>query len=911
MRKVILFWCFVLMLALATPVFAQRGGLQLVDLGALGLPEEMIARVSNVLPSKPGDTFVQLRNGMTVLIRENHSSRVVSSQILIKTGSIYEGKYFFGGLSHYLEHVVAGGSTRSFTEAEAENVLKSVGGASNAYTSYDRTVYFINTTGEHYREALRLLFSYVSESLLDTNEVKREKAVIQQEYKLGETEGSRQLWKLFSQTAYLKHPVRHPIIGYEDVFVTINRDDLVDYYRQRYVPQNMTVIIVGDVKTAEALKTVLELSKNMVRTFNPPVVTETEPVQTSPRWAEKSFPPARLTTMMLGFHTVPVNHPDLYPLDLMAIILGQGRTSRLYLTLKDQKNLVLSVSASSWTPSYAPGLFSFSFSLDRENVEPTLAATWEEITRITEKLVGKNELEKAKRQIVADFTFSKQSASGMASSLASSFAATGDPYFDSLYVERIKAVSREDIRRVARTYLRREASTVALLYPPPKEVEGAESVLTGKAGKIEKVTLDNGLTLLMKRDSAVPVVNFQVVGLGGQRFETEDLNGIGSFTMQLLTKGTQSRSKRDIAATIEGLGGSLDSGSGRNAYYVSLSVLKDDAETGLELLADVLQNPSFPEEEIEKQRNDTLLAIRRLDESWENEVARVFRQHYYRHHPYQNDIIGSEETIKSMSRGDIVNFYQQTVMPNNAVLAIFGDIDPDKMVTEVKSVLGKWKTGKVVEPVITKRVAPLTRSERVEKQTDKVSAAIYLGTNGLAVEDPERPTLDVIDAVLSGIGYPSGWLHEALRGGNQSLVYVIHAFPSANLDGGHFGIITQTTMANYKKVVEIILGKLQKIQQEPLKGEELSAAKNMIVTMHEMSLETNGAQARSAAINEVLGLGYDWDSRYPKLVEQVSAEDVLRVAQKLFPYHLLVSAIPEKPVEAVIPPDQKERMHAQ
>jgi zinc protease len=438
-----------------------------------------------------------------------------------------------------------------------------------------------------------------------------------------------------------------------------------------------------------------------------------------------------------------------------------------------------------------------------------------------------------------------------------------------------------------------------------------EATIQSPATKISKVTLDNGLTLLLKRNPSVPIVNFQIFGLGGQRFEPEDLEGIGNFTMELLTKGTRSRSKGDIAAIIESLGGSLDSGSGRNTYYVSLSVLKDDADVGLELLADVLQNPSFPEKEIEKQKTDTLLAIRRLDESWENEVARVFRRHYYQQHPYRNDIIGTEEAINKMSRTDIMNFYQQMVMPNNAVLAIFGDIDPDKMVTEVMSAFAKWRTGKVFEPVISKTVAPLTRSESIKKQTDKVSAAIYLGTNGITLEDPERPTLDVIDAVLSGIGYPSGWLHEALRGGNRSLVYVIHAFPSAGIDGGHFGIITQTTMANYEKVVEIILAKLEKIQQQPLTSEELAAAKDMVVTMHEMSLETNTAQAGSAAVNEALGLGYDWDARYPKLVEQVSAEDVLTVARRLFQYHLLVSAIPEKPVEAIIPSEQKQRMHAQ
>ena len=911
MRKAILTWCFFLTLALVTPVSAQRVDLHPADLATLKLPEHMVAWVSNVLPSEPGDTFVKLRNGMTVLIREDHASRVVSTQILVKAGSIYEGKYSFAGISHYLEHVVSGGSTRSFTEEEAQKVLKSLGGASNAYTSYDKTVYFINTTGEHYREALKLLFSYVSESLLDPHEVKREKAVIQQEYKLGETNGGQQLWKLFTQTAYVEHPIRHPVIGYEDVFVTVSRDDLLAYYQQRYTPENMIVTIVGDVETAEALKTVLELSKNMVRTFDPPVVLQREPTQITPRWAEKSFPPARLTTMLIGFHTVPLNHPDLYPLDAMAIILGQGRTSRLYHSLKDREDLVLSVSASSWTPSYAPGLFDFSFTLDGDKLEPTLEAVWDEVALIKKDLVKKSELERAKRQIIADFTFSKQSASEMASSLASSYAATGDPYFDRLYVERIKAVTREDIRRVARTYLRQEASTVAVLSPPRKPAEKVEAIPERTATKIRKVTLDNGLTLLLKRNPSVPIVNFQVFGLGGQRFEPAGLAGISNFTMELLTKGTRNRSKGDIAATIESLGGSLDSGSGRNTYYLSLAVLKDDADVGLELLADVLQNPNFPEKEIEKQRTDTLLAIRRLDESWENEVARVFRRHYYQGHPYGNDIIGTEEAINKLSRAEIMNFYQQMVMPNNTVLAIFGDIDPDKMVTEVMSVLGKWRKGKVAEPVISKRVAPLNRNEHIEKQTDKVSAAIYLGTNGITVDDPERPTLDVIDAVLSGIGYPSGWLHEALRGGDRSLVYFIHAFPSTGIDGGHFAIVTQTTMANYEKVVGIILTNLQKIQQQSLNSEELAAAKDMVVTMHEMSLETSDAQARSAAVNEVLGLGYDWDARYPKLVEQVSAEDVLTVARKLFEYHLLVSAIPKKPVEAVIPPEQKQRMHAQ
>jgi zinc protease len=214
---------------------------------SLSLNREYAAFVENVLPSQPGDLFVQLKNGLTVLIREIHTSRVVSCQVLVKAGSINEDEYFHGGLSHYLEHIVSGGTTSRLTEGEIKGILRSLGGASNAYTSYDRTVYFINTTADHYQTALGLLANYVTDCQLAENEYRREKQVIQQEFKLGENSVSRQLWYLFMKTAYQRHPIRHPVIGYEDVFVNITRQQLIDYYRRNYIPQNMVVTLVGDL----------------------------------------------------------------------------------------------------------------------------------------------------------------------------------------------------------------------------------------------------------------------------------------------------------------------------------------------------------------------------------------------------------------------------------------------------------------------------------------------------------------------------------------------------------------------------------------------------------------------------------------------------------------------------------------
>ena len=303
-------WAFLLFTVfLFLPVFSWGAG---PDLEIPFVAPEYLDAVERVLPSKPGDLFVQLKNGLTVLIREVHSSKVVSTQVLVRTGSIHEDQYLNGGLSHYLEHLVSGGTTKRFSEETAKKMLQAMGGASNAYTSYDRTVYFINTTASYYKQALNLLIGYVTECTIDAQEFEREREVIQQEMRLGDNDPNRQLWRNFMKTAYQVHPIRHPIIGYEKVFVRISRDQLADYYKSRYTPQNMVIGVVGDVDSQEALGEVIRLFRDVTRTFEKPVYVPKEPSQVGPRRVEKRLPAARLTSMNVGFPSVgPGPHRSL------------------------------------------------------------------------------------------------------------------------------------------------------------------------------------------------------------------------------------------------------------------------------------------------------------------------------------------------------------------------------------------------------------------------------------------------------------------------------------------------------------------------------------------------------------------------------------------------------------------------
>ncbi len=456
----------ILLLALASTGLAQNSFLnpdyQLPDLA--GLTQEERGKIDRVYQSLPGDVWVQLTNGLTALIRQSDASDVVSARVYIKTGSIDEGQYLTDGLSHYLEHVISGGTTPNHTEQEIKDLVQSIGGVSNAYTSYDSTVYFIETTGPHASTAVDTLLDYVFNPKFDEGEVTREKGVIIREILMGENDPDRKFWNFFVETAFQKHPVRYPVIGYKTSFEKVTRDQLMDYYHKRYVPDNAIVSVAGNVNAVDVLKQVIRQAGSLQKGLQT-LTLPTEPVQVSPRFVEMTSPLAKITRVEVGFPSIELTDPDLYAMDVLAMILGQGRTSRLYKALKDEQKLVLSVGASDWTPDYVRGLFNISLSLDYNNLDKALETMWNEIEALKAAGPTLEELNRAKKKTQAEYIFSQQSVSAVGGELASSYASTGDPYFNRDYTTRIQEVSADQIKAVAQKYLLKGRVTVAVLKP--------------------------------------------------------------------------------------------------------------------------------------------------------------------------------------------------------------------------------------------------------------------------------------------------------------------------------------------------------------------------------------------------------------------------------------------------------------
>ena len=581
---------------------------------------------------------------LTVLIRSQTESDALSAQVFVRAGSIYEGKYQTSGISHYLEHVLSGGSTRSFTETEAKERLERLGGVTNASTSFDRTKYYITTTTEHWKDALDLLLSYVSESTLDPQQVVREKAVIQQEMKMGENDPGSELWKLFMKTAYRANPARNPIIGYEEVFVKLDREALEDYYRQRYQPENIVVVVAGRVVPEEVLHFIAEKTREFTRKADAPSMVPAEPDQVSSRWEEKGLPQARLTQAIVGFPSVTLYNRDLYALDVLALLLGEGETSRLHYRLKDKENKVLSVSASNWTPSFVQGQFAISLTLDPQHWPKILDPIEDEINRLKKDLVARKNWKKPRNSSSLSISSARKPSPPSPLRWDHPISKRVIPTSTKAMWKAFGKVSREDIREVARRYLLMNRMNVAVIRPEASQGRTArpetEAAKAAATSSVEAHKLKNGLKVLLKHDASLPLVTIQLYGLGGLFLEDLKKPGLSAFTASLLTAGTKTRSKRQIAQAIEGIGGSLESKSDSNTYHVSIKVLKEDLEVALDVLADILQNAQFPPEEIEKRRQETLLALKKLDENWQTEVMRLFKQNYFEQSSYRNERTG-------------------------------------------------------------------------------------------------------------------------------------------------------------------------------------------------------------------------------------------------------------------------------
>jgi zinc protease len=841
------------------------------------------------LPS--GVTLTTLENGLTIIVREDHSAPVVSAQAWCTAGSIHEGEWLGAGLSHLLEHMLFKGTTTRMG-SRIDQEVQEAGGYMNAYTSFDRTVYHIDVPDTGARVALDVLCDIMQHATLPAEELAKEQNVIRREMDMNVDDPGRRSSRRLFESAYTRSPYRFTVIGYPDIFNELKPADILAYYREKYVPNNVFYVVVGDVRNEEVVvKIRAAYEGNKARPLAPVVLPE-EPRQTAPREIVEEAA-IELGYLHLAWHIPDLRHPDVPMLDVLAVLLGHGRSSRLYQEVREKLGAVHHVDAWTYSPG-DPGLFGMSAVADADKLFTARDAMLAEIEKMKSAPVSADELAKAVRQFISGTLSVRKTMQGQAQDLGSSWLAANDLNFSERCLAAVKRVTPADLQRVAQQYLAPENRTCYALLPAGTAPKPSLETPAGTEHAVQKWELANGLRLLIKEDHRLPFVEFRVVFRGGVLAETQANNGITQLTGKMLLKGTPTRSAEGIAKEIESLGGSIDSYGGNNSFGVNAELLGGDFRAGLELVADVLLNPTFPAEPLERERQVQIADVRAQRDHLLKSAIVAMRRALFGSAGYGLDPVGAEECLRKIQPSDLASFHRQFVVPNNCVLAIFGDVDAAEVKVAAETTFAAWQPHPGVPAAISNLKFEISnRTRRVEETRDKQQAVVVLGFPGTTLHHPDRYPLELIQETCSDLGSRLFLrVREAL-----GLAYYTGSQHFPGLAPGYFSFYAGTLPEKVDLVEKELLREAELLRADGLTEAELKRAKAKIIGQKKIARQDLGALAMTVALDELYGLGYTHIDVEDALYEAVTLAQVKAVAQKyLTPEAVVVAVVkPAKP----------------
>ncbi len=869
-----------------------------------GAPEKAApAKAAPAPPAQPaGQRIETLPNGLRVIVRERHLGGVAAFRVYITAGSLNEGEFTGSGVSHFLEHLVSGGATPTRSADQIRDALEAIGAQTNAHTSKQFVCYHGQTSGEHVGQLIEVIGDYVMNARITQEEFDREFNVIQREIERAEADPASRLWQLADETIFVDHPARQPVLGHLDAFRQLKREDLVRFYQQAVVPQRTVIVAVGDFDANAVFGKIRETFGSWPRRTQAPSVLPARQAQTSPRSAEAEMD-VKGVRSILEFPSVQLTHPDLYPLDILALILGEGSASRLVSDLRDKRGLVQTVSVSSYTPAgYDGGRFLAYLQADPEKIEAARRAVLEHFARAAREKPSAEELARAKRQTIAQHVFGLQQCEEIAADVGLNALLLGDPDFSERYVRSIQKVTAEDVQRVAAAYLNPEVMTVTTIRPKSEAAAAAQApAATAPAARPQVIArrLANGVRLLLCPVPDEPTVSIQMVMKGGLSVESEKDAGTSFFMSRMLLKGTTKRKADEIARTLDAMGAEMGAASGRNTIYLSAKCLAADFEKTFDLAAECLLTPAFAPEEVERMRALTLAQLAQMADTPHGEASLYFDRVFFADSPYRFPVAGTPDVVRDLKREDLAAWHKRFVAGNNLVVAVFGGIDLVKAAKHAAAAVEALAPNPSLTFPADVRPRPVSGREVYIKPSAKPSAIVYVAYPGMDIFNVrDRFPMELLDTVVSGYEMPSGWLHEELRG--KGLVYEVHAFSMAGLRPGYFAAVAVCQPEKVPEVVDIIEKAMQRAAREAFAEPQLAAARATVITAKELGRETVDGMAFEAAVDESLGLGYAFAREEIDRIRQVTPEDVSRVARQylITPVIVVVTGDP-KAAEAI------------
>jgi zinc protease len=835
--------------------------------------------------------FEKLPNGLGVLLLESHAAPVAEIEIWANVGSADE-RPGEEGLAHFHEHMLFKGTERRGVGDVAAEV-EGAGGRINAFTSFDVTCYHATLPSAEVATGLDVLSDAVLHSVFDEEEIAREIEVVLEEIRRGEDSPGSVLGNAVFAEAYQKHPYRAPILGTHESVASLDRTRVRSFFERWYRPDNLSVVVVGEFDR-EALLAQIHAAFGALEPSGVVRGRPTEPAQQRLRTIVAPRPFER-TSLELVHPAVGLRHPDAPILDLLAFVLGNGDSSRLVRRVKERDALVDRIDASCYTP-LDPGLFSVSIETDGARAEAAIEAAVREVERLRAEPVSEEELEKARANFLAMEDFERESVTGLAQKLGGFHHLAGDYRAEAPYLEQVRSARPADLQRVATEYLGSDRLTVGAVVPEGETpgldeariraaVErGAERTARAFAPPrhvpaptgIHSYELPGGAQLHVAPRHDVPVVAARAAFLGGLLSETAESSGLSAFLSGMWLRGTRSHSAADFARTTEGLAAEIDGFSGRSSIGLTLETTRGQLDAALDLFCEVLLEPAFDPEEIERERRETLAAIERREDRLAQRAYLLFAETHYRQHPYRRPVLGSAESVRAVDEGALRGHQARLVNAPNLALAVAGDIDPDALARRLSSHLADLPAGPFVAPAPEVEEPPREiREASIHK--DRAQAHLVIGFRGVTVHDEDRFTLEVISQLLAGQG---GSLFLELRD-RRSLAYSVSATNVEGVAPGTFSVYIATAPDKFDEARRGLLEELDTLLQSPPDPGALDRARRCLTGNFVIDQQRNAVHAAQMALGARYGLGPASAQAFPERISAVGPEDVLRVARRV------------------------------
>jgi zinc protease len=403
----------------------------------------------------------------------------------------------------------------------------------------------------------------------------------------------------------------------------------------------------------------------------------------------------------------------------------------------------------------------------------------------------------------------------------------------------------------------------------------------------QRSVLGNGMILLTSEQRALPIVSIELSIDAGSRHDAPKQEGLANLTARLLTYGTQRRTALQISDTLDFIGADLSAGCGEDLANVSMTVLKKDLATGLELLAEVLTLSTFPQEEIDRQKQSIIASIKAREESPGDIAQRRFAAALYPQSPYGRPVEGSEASVKGLEQQSLKAFYERYYRPNRTILSVVGDISHQEIARALNEAFRSWPKG---EPA-TAPVAPskVGSAETIRVNKDLTQANIIFGHEGVGRENSDYYAIQVMNYILGGGGFASRTL-DSIRN-ERGLAYSVYSYFSAEKGHGTFELVMQTKNDTALEAIRIAKAEIRRMREELVTEEELSDAKDYLTGSFPLRFDTNRKVANFLAQVEYFQLGLDYPERYPDLIRKVTRKDVQRVAQTYLKPETLITVI--------------------